>query len=59
MAVPKKRTSKSKRSMRRAVWKGKARLQAERALSQGKSVLTGQSASFVYPEDDEDDDDDE
>jgi len=59
MAVPKKRTSKSKRSMRRAVWKGKAKLQAERALSLGKSVLTGQSASFIYPTDDEDDDDDE
>lgn len=59
MAVPKKRTSKSKRNMRRAVWKGKARLQAQRALSLGKSVLTGQSASFVYPGDEEDDDDDE
>ena len=45
--------------MHRAVWKGKARLQAEKALSLGKSVLTGQSASFVYPEDDEDDDDEE
>lgn len=59
MAVPKKRRSKSKRNMHRAVWKGKAKLQAERALSLGKSVLTGQSASFVYPEDEENDDDDE
>ena len=59
MAVPKKRRSKSKRSMHRAVWKGKARLQAEKALSLGKSVLTGQSASFVYPEEDADDDDEE
>ncbi|NEQ99510.1 MAG: 50S ribosomal protein L32 [Cyanothece sp. SIO2G6] len=59
MAVPKKRTSKSKRSIRRAVWKGKAKLQAERALSLGKSVLTGQSESFIYPDNDDDDDDDE
>ena len=59
MAVPKKRTSKSKRSMRRAVWKGKARLQAQKALSLGKSVLTGQSESFVYPEEEDDDDDDD
>lgn len=59
MAVPKKRTSKSKRSIRRAVWKGKAKLQAERALSLGKSVLTGQSESFIYPDDEDDDDDDE
>ncbi|MEB3230802.1 MAG: 50S ribosomal protein L32 [Leptolyngbyaceae bacterium] len=59
MAVPKKRTSKSKRSIRRAVWKGKAKLQAERALSLGKSVLTGQSESFIYPSKDDDDDEDE
>lgn len=55
MAVPKKRTSKSKRNMRKATWKRKARVQAEKALSLGKSVLTGRSASFVYPTDDEED----
>ncbi|BAW96972.1 ribosomal protein L32 [[Synechococcus] sp. NIES-970] len=54
MAVPKKKTSKAKRDQRRANWKRKATLEAKKALSLGKSVLTGRS-SFVYPspEDDE------
>jgi large subunit ribosomal protein L32 len=56
MAVPKKKTSKSKRSMRRSAWKHKAALQAQKALSLGKSVLTGRSESFIYPQDDEDED---
>lgn len=56
MAVPKKRTSKSKRNMRKATWKRKARLQAERALSLGKSVLTGRAEGFYYPTDEDDDD---
>jgi large subunit ribosomal protein L32 len=55
MAVPKKKTSKSKRDQRRATWRRKAELQAKRALSLGKSVLTGRSSSFVYPTDEEDD----
>ncbi|MEO0490694.1 MAG: 50S ribosomal protein L32 [Cyanobacteria bacterium P01_A01_bin.123] len=59
MAVPKKKTSKSKRSMRRATWKRKASLQAQRALSLGKSVLTDRSSSFVYNTDDDDDEDEE
>ncbi|MGB3616054.1 MAG: 50S ribosomal protein L32 [Elainellaceae cyanobacterium] len=59
MAVPKKKTSKSKRSMRRSTWKRQATLEAKKALSLGKSVLTGRSASFVYPDKDEDEDDDE
>jgi len=54
MAVPKKKTSKSKRDQRRATWRRKAELQAKRALSLGKSVLTGRSTSFVYPTDEED-----
>lgn len=49
MAVPKKKTSKSKRNQRRAHWFKKAELQAQRALSLGKSVLTGKANSFVYP----------
>jgi large subunit ribosomal protein L32 len=53
MAVPKKKTSKSKRDKRRATWRSKAALQAQRALSLGKSVLTGRSKSFVYPQPDE------
>ncbi len=48
MAVPKKKTSKAKRDQRRAHWRRKAALQAERALSLGKSVLTERSNSFVY-----------
>ena len=48
MAVPKKKTSKSKRNQRRAHWFKKADKQAQKALSLGKSVLTGKSNSFVY-----------
>ena len=55
MAVPKKNTSKSKRDSRKAVWKRKAAVEAEKALSLGKSVLSGRSNSFVYPQDDEED----
>jgi large subunit ribosomal protein L32 len=50
MAVPKKKTSKSKRDKRRATWRNKAAIQARKALSLGKSVLTGRSNSFVYPQ---------
>jgi large subunit ribosomal protein L32 len=50
MAVPKKKTSKSKRDQRRAHWRNKAAIQAQRALSLGKSVLTGRSGSFIYPD---------
>ena len=57
MAVPKKKTSKSKRDHRKAHWKRKAALQAERALSLGKSVLSGRSNSFVYPQAEEEDED--
>lgn len=56
MAVPKKKTSKGKRDQRRAHWKRVATMQAEKALSQGKSVLTGRSKGFVYPSDEEEDD---
>jgi large subunit ribosomal protein L32 len=55
MAVPKKKTSKQKRDQRRATWKRTAALQAQRAMSLGKSVLTGRSNSFVYPTDEKDD----
>ncbi|MCX7595095.1 MAG: 50S ribosomal protein L32 [Fischerella sp.] len=48
MAVPKKKTSKSKRDKRRATWKHKAAVEAQKALSLGKSILTGRS-KFVYP----------
>lgn len=55
MAVPKKKTSKSKRNSRKATWKHKAAVEAQKALSLGKSVLSGRSNSFVYPQDDEED----
>lgn len=56
MAVPKKKTSKTKRDQRRANWKRKAALEAQKALSLGKSVLTGRSKGFVYPTEEEGDD---
>ncbi|NJL85763.1 MAG: 50S ribosomal protein L32 [Leptolyngbyaceae cyanobacterium SM1_1_3] len=59
MAVPKKKTSKSKRSIRRSNWKRQAALEAKKALSLGKSVLTGRSSSFIYEEDEAEDDDEE
>ena len=49
MAVPKKKTSKGKRNQRHAVWKAKAGVAAQKALSLGKSVLTGRAQGFVYP----------
>ena len=51
MAVPKKKTSKGKRNQRHAVWKAKAGIAAQKALSLGKSVLTGRAQGFVYPVD--------
>ena len=47
MAVPKKRTSKSKKNSRLSNWSKKASIQAKKALSLAKSVLTGQSTSFI------------
>jgi large subunit ribosomal protein L32 len=55
MAVPKKKTSNAKRDQRKAVWKRKAALQAQRALSLGKSILTGRAKGFVYPTDEDED----
>ena len=59
MAVPKRKTSKSKRDMRKAHWKRRAKFEAQKALSLGKSILTGRSKSFVYPNDEEEEDDEE
>lgn len=39
MAVPKKRTSKTKKNIRKSVWKNKINQQALKALSVGKSLL--------------------
>nr|YP_010336143.1 ribosomal protein L32 [Chroodactylon ornatum]UNJ14549.1 ribosomal protein L32 [Chroodactylon ornatum] len=49
MAVPKKRTSKSKTKSRQSYWRKKAYFQAQRALSLAKSSLTGKSKSFLFP----------
>nr|YP_010212325.1 ribosomal protein L32 [Paphiopedilum bellatulum]UBK10098.1 ribosomal protein L32 [Paphiopedilum bellatulum] len=46
MAVPKKRTSMSKKHIRRNPWKKKGSLAAVKAFSLAKSVSTGQSKSF-------------
>lgn len=39
MAVPKKRTSKSKKNLRKTQWKLKASVQAKKALGKAKTVL--------------------
>lgn len=48
MAVPKKRTSKSKTKIRRGIWKDKANKIALKAFSLAKSILTNRSKSFYY-----------
>lgn len=48
MAVPKKRTSKSKTKIRRNIWKYKANRTALKAFSLAKSILTNRSKSFYY-----------
>lgn len=58
MAVPKKKTSKSKRDSRRATWRRKAEVEAQKAISLGKSILTGRS-TFVYPTDEEEEGEEE
>ncbi len=58
MAVPKKKTSKSKRNQRHATWKAKAAEAASKAMSIGKSVLTGRAQGFVYPMNESEDDTD-
>jgi large subunit ribosomal protein L32 len=48
VAVPKKRTSKSKKNARKANWKRKGYHSAQKSLSLAKSMLRGKSTSFVY-----------
>ncbi|KAJ8767992.1 hypothetical protein K2173_020932 [Erythroxylum novogranatense] len=45
-AVPKKRTSKSKKRIRKNIWKRKAYWTALKAYSLAKSIATGKSKSF-------------
>lgn len=49
MAQPKKRTSKMRTRSRHANWLRKADLQAQRALSLGRSILTNRNTGFFYP----------
>jgi large subunit ribosomal protein L32 len=56
MACPKKKTSNGKRDQRRANWKREANAEALKAMSLGKSILTGRAKGFVYPSKDEDGD---
>nr|YP_010380899.1 ribosomal protein L32 [Ranunculus yunnanensis]YP_010443127.1 ribosomal protein L32 [Ranunculus membranaceus]UDH59955.1 ribosomal protein L32 [Ranunculus yunnanensis]UTE81375.1 ribosomal protein L32 [Ranunculus membranaceus] len=46
MAVPKKRTSISKKRIRKNFWKNKASWAAIKAFSLAKSLSTGNSKSF-------------
>ena len=48
MAVPKKRTSKSKSKSRRANWVKQALQQSRKAMSLAKSVAKGKPTSFIY-----------
>lgn len=48
MAVPKKRTSKSKKNSRKANWKQKAKVAAEKSFSLAKTMLQQKSNSFIY-----------
>ena len=48
MAVPKKRTSKSKKKIRETIWKEKANKARLKAFSLAQSILTGRSKSFYY-----------
>ena len=48
MAVPKNRTSKSKKRMRKSNWKRRASKEAKKSLSLAKSVLRGKPTSFIY-----------
>lgn len=46
MAVPKKRTSKSK--SKKSIWKKKAVCSSQKSLSLAKSILKNKKSSFFY-----------
>lgn len=48
MAVPKKRTSRSKKNSRRATWINKINIEAQKALSLAKSCLKEKAVNFIY-----------
>jgi large subunit ribosomal protein L32 len=47
MAVPKKRTSKTRKNLRKANWKAKASIEAKKALSTAKLVLNSLSKEMT------------
>ncbi|MDX2271469.1 MAG: 50S ribosomal protein L32 [Cyanobacteriota bacterium] len=49
MAAPKKKMSKSRSRMRYAGWVRKANIQAQRALTIGRSILSQNNTGFYYP----------
>nr|QID92324.1 ribosomal protein L32 [Aconitum austrokoreense] len=49
MAVPKKRTSRTKSKIRKNCWRRKANVAAKKAFSLAKSIATGNSKSFFVP----------
>nr|QXU76206.1 ribosomal protein L32 [Biebersteinia heterostemon] len=49
MAVPKKRTSRLKKRIRKNVWKKRAYWVGLKAYALGKSILTGNSKTFFVP----------
>nr|YP_009295869.1 ribosomal protein L32 [Schimmelmannia schousboei]AOM64804.1 ribosomal protein L32 [Schimmelmannia schousboei] len=53
MAVPKKRTSKSKSKSRKSNWKREAYFQGQKSLSLAKSILTEKANSFIYVNNDQ------
>nr|YP_009393846.1 ribosomal protein L32 [Polysiphonia sertularioides]ARW62408.1 ribosomal protein L32 [Polysiphonia sertularioides] len=48
MAVPKKRTSKSKSKSRKSIWMNKASSIAKKSLAIAKSLMTSKSTNFIY-----------
>lgn len=46
MAVPKKRTSKSK--SRKSIWLNKASKNSKKSWSLAKSIMSNKSTSFIY-----------
>ena len=50
MAVPKKRTSKSKKNSRKTTWQQKPAKEALKAISLAKSILSGNGTTFKYPQ---------
>lgn len=48
MAVPKKKTSKSKKNIRKNSWKNKISKKVNSSLSLGKSLLTDIEKNFLF-----------